>query len=222
MGGFVNSGRRCRMIRRRGNLRDTCARQLATKLLTLWIIDDCILFIKDTHCVFLPKFMLIFFILCVYVERHKRCVLTFFFFPVQNKSDTISSCAPGKTPMEDHMTSSDMAATGNISVPIVTGSIGTDPDPQVLCDRVKVCEQNAGSTIQSDNYLWNRWETGRKGIQWHTHAHARTCMHTWTHIHTCYYILTFGQGVISHITHTPGCTAHLHANTLLLTSTSLE
>ncbi|CAK6971931.1 golgin subfamily B member 1-like [Scomber scombrus] len=49
-----------------------------------------------------------------------------------------------------------MAATGNTSVPMVTGSIGTDPDPQVLCDRVKVCEQHAGSTIQSDSYLWNR------------------------------------------------------------------
>lgn len=54
------------------------------------------------------------------------------------------------------MTSSDMAATGNSSVTMVTGSMGADPDLQVLCNRVKVLEQNAGSTIHSDSYMWNR------------------------------------------------------------------
>ncbi|KAM7389764.1 hypothetical protein PAMP_023722 [Pampus punctatissimus] len=41
---------------------------------------------------------------------------------------------------------------------MVTGSIGTDPGPdlQVLCDTVKVLEPNADSTIQCESYLRNR------------------------------------------------------------------
>ncbi|XP_074504912.1 uncharacterized protein LOC141775445 isoform X2 [Sebastes fasciatus] len=69
----------------------------------------------------------------------------------QNQSDTISSCATGKThlvgtgePMEDHMTSSDTTGTGSSSATMATDSIGTGP------------EQSAGSTLQFDSYLRNR------------------------------------------------------------------
>ncbi|XP_028272297.1 early endosome antigen 1-like isoform X2 [Parambassis ranga] len=59
-------------------------------------------------------------------------------------------------PMEDHMTTSDMACIGSGFVTMETGSLGTEPDLQVLCNRVKVLEQRAGSAIQSDSYLRNR------------------------------------------------------------------
>ncbi|XP_071772941.2 uncharacterized protein LOC139925454 [Centroberyx gerrardi] len=59
--------------------------------------------------------------------------------------------------MEDHVTSLDTAATGSGSVAMVTDSTGTDPDLdlRVLCDRVKVLEQNASSTNQPDSHLRN-------------------------------------------------------------------
>ncbi|GLD67356.1 plectin-like protein [Lates japonicus] len=58
--------------------------------------------------------------------------------------------------MEDHVTSSGTAGTGSSSVTMATDSMGTDPDLRVLCNRVKVLEQRAGSAIQSDSYLRNR------------------------------------------------------------------
>ncbi|XP_047441071.1 golgin subfamily B member 1-like [Mugil cephalus] len=60
-------------------------------------------------------------------------------------------------PMEDHMTSSDTAGPGCSSVTMATDSTGTGRfDLRVLCDRVEVLEQKAGSDIQSDSYLRNR------------------------------------------------------------------
>ncbi|XP_040903372.1 plectin-like [Toxotes jaculatrix] len=58
--------------------------------------------------------------------------------------------------MEDHMASSETTGTGSSSVTMVTDSMGTDPDLRVLCKRVNVLKQKAGSTIQTDSYLRNR------------------------------------------------------------------
>ncbi|XP_029917859.1 LOW QUALITY PROTEIN: rootletin-like [Myripristis murdjan] len=69
--------------------------------------------------------------------------------------------------MEDHV---DTAGTGSGSVAMVTDSPGSDPDLElrVLCDRVKVLEQNASATNQSDSYLRNRireLETAERTLQ---------------------------------------------------------
>lgn len=86
-------------------------------------------------------------------------------------------------------------ATGSSTVTVVTDLMGSDSDLELdlgsLCNRVKVVEQNEVSTLQSDSYLKNRWETGGEGIQWHTY----------THTYTCYYMLTFGQGDITYHMH---------------------
>ncbi|XP_030000664.1 golgin subfamily A member 4-like [Sphaeramia orbicularis] len=60
--------------------------------------------------------------------------------------------------MEDHMTSSDVKDTGSTSVAMVEDATRTGPDLdlQLLCDRVRVLEQTAGSAIHSDSYLKNR------------------------------------------------------------------
>lgn len=54
------------------------------------------------------------------------------------------------------MNTSGTACIGSGSITMETGSLGTEPDLQVLCNRVDVLEQRAGSAIQSDSYLRNR------------------------------------------------------------------
>ncbi|XP_039976514.1 plectin-like [Xiphias gladius] len=58
--------------------------------------------------------------------------------------------------MEDHMASSETTGTGSSSVTMATDSMGTPPALRLMCNRVKVLEQTAGSTIQSDSYLRSR------------------------------------------------------------------
>ncbi|XP_026185748.1 coiled-coil domain-containing protein 136-like isoform X2 [Mastacembelus armatus] len=58
--------------------------------------------------------------------------------------------------MADHMTSSEKTGTGSSSITTVTDALGSDLDLWDLCNRVKVLEQNAGSTIQSDSYVRSR------------------------------------------------------------------
>lgn len=58
------------------------------------------------------------------------------------------------------MTSSVTTGTGSSSATMVTDLARTDTDQdlnlRVLCNRVKVLEQNGVSALQSENYLRNR------------------------------------------------------------------
>ncbi|XP_008276569.1 putative leucine-rich repeat-containing protein DDB_G0290503 [Stegastes partitus] len=58
--------------------------------------------------------------------------------------------------MEDHTTSPDAAGTGSTPFAMVTDSVGAEPDLRVLCNRLEVLEQKAGSVIQPDSYLRSR------------------------------------------------------------------
>lgn len=54
------------------------------------------------------------------------------------------------------MASTETMGTGSSSVTVATDSLATDPDLWVRRNRVKVLEQKAGSTIQSESQLRNR------------------------------------------------------------------